>query len=167
MTRIMILDDEPNVYESLQRVFRCERPNWEIETFDDPRMALRRAQTSLFDVFISDFRMPLMTGVEFLSEVCNVQPEAIRIILSGQIDVGDLLGAINESRIDRLVLKPADPVGIALTVDLALDHREVLVENRRLANHLRSLQAKHQLLAAREGEAVRLRPKLDEAQKNP
>ena len=137
MERIMLVDDEPKVFEGLRRVFKRERSRWEVETFDDPRNALKRAQTSLFDVFISDFRMPFMNGVEFLAEVRKVQPEAIRIILSGQVDVDALVGAINESRIDRLVMKPAKPFDIVSTVDQALDHKRVLVENRRLADQVR------------------------------
>ena len=138
--RIMLVDDEPNVFEGLRRAFRRLRPDWEVEMFADPLQALKRARSALFDVFVSDFRMPMMNGVEFLTGAREVQPEAVRIILSGQVDVDDLVKAINESRVDRLVLKPADPSSLASTIDQALEYRRILVENRRLADQVRSQQ---------------------------
>lgn len=135
--RIMLVDDEPKVFEGIQRALRKLRPNWDIETYVDPEDALKRAQTSLFDVFVSDFRMPRMNGVEFLRAVRSAQPESVRIILSGQVDVDALVHAVNESQIDRVILKPAKPFDLATTVDQALKHRRVLVENRRLADKVR------------------------------
>lgn len=136
MYKIMLVDDEPNILSSLKRIFNREE-NFEIEVYDKPEDALKRAQTSNFDLFLSDFRMPEMDGVEFLSEVKKIQPESMRIILSGYTDLEALLGAINEAQIYRFVTKPWDDYDLISTVKQALEFRDVLVENRRLADTVR------------------------------
>lgn len=139
MNRIMIVDDEPNILNSLKRVLKRQQ-DWEIETFDNVDEALKRAQTMTFEIVISDYRMPRMDGVEFLHEVRNFQPEAIRIILSGFTELQALLDAINEAEIYRYICKPWDDHELIATIGRALTHREVLVENRRLADQVRQQQ---------------------------
>ena len=139
MYRIMIVDDEPNILRSLNRVLK-RADDWEIETYDSVAEALKRAQTMSFELVISDYRMPDMDGVEFLNEIRNLQPEAMRIILSGFTELQALLGAINEAEIFRYLCKPWDDHDLVATIRSALAHREVLVENRRLADQVREQQ---------------------------
>ena len=139
MNRIMIVDDEPNILNSLRRTLKRQQ-DWEIEIFEDVDEALKRAQTMTFELVISDYRMPGMDGVEFLNEVRNFQPEAIRIILSGFTELQALLDAINEAEIYRYICKPWDDQELIATIGRALAHREVLVENRRLADQVRQQQ---------------------------
>ena len=105
MQRLMMVDDEENVLSALQRVCRGQK-QWEIEIYNDPEVALSRAQTANFDLFLSDYRMPQMNGVQFLSKVKELQPDAMRLIISGQTDREGLMGAINEAQIYRFIDKP-------------------------------------------------------------
>ena len=139
MYRIMIVDDEPNILSSLMRALRPEK-DWEVETDEVVDEALKRIQTANFELVISDYRMPEMSGVEFLSEVRKIQPEAMRLILSGFTDLDALLGAINEAEIYRFICKPWDDFDLISTLKNALAHRGVLVENRRLADQVRQQQ---------------------------
>lgn len=136
MYRIMIVDDEPNILSSLMRALRQES-DWDVETYEVPDEALKRIQTANFELVISDYRMPAMSGVEFLSAVRKIQPEAMRLILSGFTDLDALLGAINEAEIYRFICKPWDDFDLISTLKNALAHREALVENRRLADQVR------------------------------
>lgn len=140
MYRIMIVDDEPNILSSLTRALRQES-DWEVETYEVPDEALKRIQTANFELVISDYRMPDMSGVEFLSEVRKIQPEAMRLILSGFTDLDALLGAINKAEIYRFICKPWDNFDLISTLKNALAHREALVENRRLADQVRQQRA--------------------------
>jgi DNA-binding NtrC family response regulator len=135
----MIVDDEPNILSSLNRVLR-RQDSWEIETYDTVAEALKRVQTMTFEIVISDYKMPEMDGVEFLNEVRKFQPEAIRIVLSGFTELQALLDAINEAEIYRYICKPWDDQELIATIGTALAHREVLVENRRLADQVRQQQ---------------------------
>ena len=136
MYRIMIVDDEPSILSSLERVLK-KGDDWDIETYDSAADALQRAQTTIFELVISDYRMPEMDGVDFLRAIRKLQPEAMRIILSGFTDLEALLGAINEAEIFRYICKPWDNRELIATIRHAFVHREVLVENRRLADQVR------------------------------
>lgn len=139
MYRIMIVDDEPNILNSLTRVLK-KVDDWEIETYESAVEAIKRAQTTTFELVISDYRMPEMDGVDFLNEIRNLQPEAMRIILSGFTELEALLSAINEAEIFRYICKPWDDHDLIVTITHALAHREILVENRRLADRVREQQ---------------------------
>ncbi len=136
MHRLMLVDDEDNILRALQRAFRSQK-DWEIETYCDPEAALRRAQTANFDLFLSDYRMPGMNGVRFLTEVKNLQPEAMRLILSGHTDLQALLSAINQAEIYRFVTKPWSDYEIIIVLQQALKYRDMLLENHYLANQVR------------------------------
>jgi DNA-binding NtrC family response regulator len=139
MNRIMIVDDEPNILKTLNRVLRKNK-EWDVETYENVDHALRRAQTMTFDLVISDYKMPRMDGVEFLNEVKRLQPEAMRVILSGFTELQLLLDAINEAEIFRYICKPWDDHDLLMTINQALAHRKILVENRLLADQVRQQQ---------------------------
>ena len=81
-----------------------------------------------------------MDGVKFLKESKMIQDEAIRVILSGCTDLDALMGAINEAEIFRFISKPWQDYDLTMTLSQALAHREILVENRRLADQVRAQQ---------------------------
>jgi DNA-binding NtrC family response regulator len=139
MYQIMLVDDEENILKALGRIFRGQT-DWEIESYSNAKEALKRAQVTNFDLFLSDYRMPEMNGVEFLREVKNLQPNSMRLILSGHTDLEALLGAINEAEIYRFVTKPWQDYELISTIQQALAFRDVLVENRYLANQVREQQ---------------------------
>ena len=141
MHRIMLVDDEPGILNAIVRIMRQETA-WEVEIFSDVNEALRRAQIANFELFLSDYHMPVMNGVEFLTEVKKIQPEAMRIILSGVTDLDASLGAINEAEIFRFICKPWDDYNLLTSIRQALAYREILVENRRLANQVREQKDK-------------------------
>ncbi len=136
MHRIMIVDDEENVARALRRALAAS--DVETELFFRPHEALRRAQTANFDLVISDYRMPEMDGIRLLSEVKQLQPDAMRIIISGHADLEGLIGAVNAAEIFRFINKPWHDADLTLGVRHALEHRAVLVENRRLADQVRA-----------------------------
>ncbi len=140
MHRLMIVDDEKNILNALQRVCHMQK-QWEIEIYSDPRQALKRAQTSNFDLFLSDYRMPQMNGAQLLTKIKQLQPDAMRLILSGQTDRAGLLTAINDAEIYRFVEKPWADDELLSLLHQALNYHDILLENRMLANQVREQQA--------------------------
>ena len=140
MYRILMVDDEENIVNSLKRSLR-KVSEWEIEIFTSGAEAIRRAEVATFDLFVSDFRMPEMNGVEFLSQAKNLQPNAVRIILSGYTDLEALMGAINEAEIFRFINKPWNDNELILTIEQALKYKDMLSENLYLANQVREQRA--------------------------
>ena len=142
MKRMLVVDDETNVLNALRRALlrAFAGDDLHIEIFDDPRLALERVGNQVFDLVMSDFRMPPMDGVTFLKGVRQLQPDAVRLILSASTDFDALMTAINEAEIFRYLTKPWDDAELVATVRLGLARREQLLEDRRLADESRFFQ---------------------------
>ncbi|MGB5279007.1 MAG: response regulator [Gammaproteobacteria bacterium] len=139
MYRIMVVDDEQNILSAMKRMLKKEQ-EWQAEFFDSGPEALERLNGHDFELIMSDYRMPGMDGVQFLKESKKIQPEAMRIILSGYTDLDALMGAINEAEIFRFISKPWQDYDLKMTLTQALAHRKVLVDNRKLADQVRAQQ---------------------------
>lgn len=142
--RILLVDDEPGVLSALRRLLAITPCVWNgcafpiaVECFSEPGEALTRARYAKVDLFIADYRMPGMNGVEFLRAVKQIQPDAARMILSGYADLNGLIGAINDAQIYRFLSKPWNDYELVSAVAQALAYREVLRENQRLADEMR------------------------------
>jgi two-component system, probable response regulator PhcQ len=146
--RIMLVDDELNVLRSIRRVLNglsddeLEGHSLEIELFTSPVAALQRADYVSFDLVMSDYRMPEMSGVEFFVKLKNMQPNAMRLILSGYADLDGLIGAINEAQIFRFIAKPWHDYDLQSAIMQALSFRYLLLENQRLADLSRVQEGK-------------------------
>jgi response regulator RpfG family c-di-GMP phosphodiesterase len=159
MYRIMLVDDEINILSALKRALLTipiddldgDRP--EIETFTSARQAIGRISGKPVDLVISDYRMPEMSGVEFLAEVVRIQPDVARLILSGQADMEAVIDAINRVQIHRFIGKPWHDFELKSAVIQALAARSLVLENRRLADLVRKQYSK---ISRREAELSRL-----------
>lgn len=128
--RLLLVDDEENILRSLKRVLR--RGKWEIEAATDGIRGLELCRTFQPAVVISDFRMPGMNGVEFLSRVKELQPRTQRIMLTGQTDQRAIEEAINRSEIFRFIAKPWNEHQLLVTVGGAFEQWALIEENERL-----------------------------------
>ncbi len=108
MKRLLIVDDEAPVLHALLRLLRRHfQPNQlGVDLYADPLQALRRLQEERFDVIISDYRMPLMDGVTLLVRARELDPRAVRLMLSAAADFGTLLEAVNRAGVFRYIPKP-------------------------------------------------------------
>jgi response regulator RpfG family c-di-GMP phosphodiesterase len=138
MYRLLVVDDEPHILNALRREMHGE---YEIEAFTAPQEALRQAETAHFDLAIADYKMPRMNGIQFLKRFGRMQPDAMRLVLSGAMDIDALMRAINETHIFRFVAKPWDADELRGYVRQALLYRNIVLENRRLADALRPAHA--------------------------
>ena len=112
---ILAVDDDPQVLRSIERDlrarygdrFRVLAAGSGADALDATNELTRRADPVA--LFVVDQRMPEMTGVEFLREALEVQPDAKRILLTAYADTEAAIQAINDIRLDQYVLKPWDP----------------------------------------------------------
>jgi len=111
--------------------------DWEVETYQDPREALRRARTTVFDAVITDYMMPEINGLELLQELRDIQPDTIRILLTGVIDIETVMSAINKAGAFRFIPKPWDDDQLLDNIREGLKFRDILLENRILAETVR------------------------------
>ena len=131
---ILVVDDELANLQKLQRTFVHRYP---VLSANSGREALSLArQNREIAVIIADQRMPDMTGVELLQKTLDVLPHAIRIILTGFIDVDVLMEAINSCKVYRYVVKPWDPPDLLMTVERGLEALHLAEENERCRKEL-------------------------------
>lgn len=107
MIRILAVDDESNVLSSLRRLF------FELDfDFVDAGSAAEGLETiqngSGYDVVISDYQMPGMNGISFLSAAREQQPKALRILLTAQVPSLEIAAAIEFGTVNIHLSKPWD-----------------------------------------------------------
>jgi HD-like signal output (HDOD) protein/CheY-like chemotaxis protein len=103
---ILFVDDEPNVLNGLERMLRPMRNVWTTSFAESSQKALDLMKGSHFDVVVTDIRMPVMNGLQLLTEVKRLYPDTVRIILSGESDRELTLKAVNVSH--QFLNKPCD-----------------------------------------------------------
>lgn len=101
---LLIIDDEPNILRTLTRLLR--RDGYRILSTTDPQEAFSLLAENRVQVILSDQRMPSLSGTEFLSQVKDIYPETIRMVLSGYTDLDTITRAINEGAIYKFLTKP-------------------------------------------------------------
>lgn len=122
MYRVLLLDDEPNILRALRRCLAAIDPQHldgeplRVDTFSSPANALRSCEDVTFDLILTDFRMPRMDGVEFLTRVMPIQPDAPRVIISGFADRDAIIAAINDAQLTRFIEKPWEDAALQQAV---------------------------------------------------
>ena len=134
--KLLVVDDEPDNLDLLYRTFHRE---YKVLRADNGPEALEiLANEKDVAVIISDQRMPLMSGTEFLSLTATQYPDIIRIILTGYTDVEDLVEAINAGKVFKFVTKPWNADELKAVVGQAMDTHNVLkVRTEELCRALR------------------------------
>lgn len=136
---ILAVDDEAGVVESLR--FTLEDA-YRVVTFTDPAAALKALAREDFALVIVDNIMPGMSGVEFLKRAVEIRPQAVRMMLTGQANAQEIIGAINAGRIYRYIAKPWEPEDLRLDVKRALEAYGLASENAQLAGALAAANEK-------------------------
>jgi response regulator RpfG family c-di-GMP phosphodiesterase len=77
---LLCIDDEPNILAALRRLFRAE--GYRVLVAESGAAGLALLEQESVDMVISDMRMPEMTGAKVLEQVCQQQPDVIRILLT-------------------------------------------------------------------------------------
>ena len=101
---VLVVDDDVTVLAALHRLFR--RDGYRVLTAASPAEGFELLALYPVQVILCDQRMPAMSGTEFLSKVKEMYADTVRIILSGDTRIDEVLDAINRGAIDRFYTKP-------------------------------------------------------------
>ena len=115
--RVLIVDDERSVLDGLMLHLRR---NYDVVARTSGAEALEALSQGSFHVVISDLRMPVMDGIQFLTEVRNRAPDTTRVLLTGFADVTSAIAAVNEAAVHRFLTKPCPPAVLAAALEEAL-----------------------------------------------
>lgn len=138
---LLLVDDEEHIGSALERLLKHD--GYKILRANSGRQGLDVLAQHEVGVVISDQRMPEMSGVEFLSQVKELYPETIRIVLSGYADLESVTAAINRGAIYKFFTKPWDNEVLRVDVmeafwrhDLAREKEHLLQEIQTANNQL-------------------------------
>lgn len=129
--RFLIVDDDPTITEVLAKIVRSL--GYDAVVHSDPREAVLARG---FDVVITDFMMPHMSGIELLREVRRHEPEAVRLLITAANDFKVAMQAVNEGEVFRLVSKPWSLGDLRACITQAVDYFRLVQENKRLNREL-------------------------------
>ena len=118
--RLLIVDDEPDMLDFLDRVFRRDYEVLRAQSVDE---ALRALDGGPIDIIVTDRRMPRRSGLELLEIAAKQQPRAVRVLLTGYAD-----SLVDEKiaqwrLVDAWVSKPIDSAALKQSIDQALKKR--------------------------------------------
>lgn len=127
---LLLVDDEANILAALKRLLRGS--GYQIFTASSGTEGLEILKQHPIGVIVSDQRMPGMSGIEFLSQVKELYPETVRIVLSGYTEFDSITSAINRGAIYRFLTKPWDDDQILAHIAEGFQHHSLKNDNLRL-----------------------------------
>ncbi|MBZ0104441.1 MAG: PAS domain S-box protein [Sulfuricella denitrificans] len=121
---LLLVDDEPNILASLQRLLR--HAGYHILTSTSPAEAFDVLAKNPVSVIVSDQRMPEMSGSEFLSRVHEMYPDTVRMVLSGYADLASVTEAVNRGAIYKFLTKPWEDDALRAQIADAFRYHETM-----------------------------------------
>jgi response regulator RpfG family c-di-GMP phosphodiesterase len=122
--RVLFVDDEPNVLEAIRRTLRKEVDLRTAGGGIDGLRVLR--DEGPFGLVVADMRMPAMNGAQFLAKVREQDPDAVRMILSGQAELQAAIEAVNVGHVYRFLSKPCPAGQLLAAVEAGLKQHRLI-----------------------------------------
>src|SRR5271156_1722707 len=105
--RILFVDDDTDTLGGYKRILS---PEFAIDIADGAANAFAAIEANgPYSVVISDMRMPVMTGAEFLGQVRQRASDTVRMLLTGVTDLSSAIEGVNQGNIFRFLTKPCKP----------------------------------------------------------
>ena len=124
--KILIVDDEPTIRETLSLVLREE--NFQCELAENGAEGLNRVKEKNFDLIITDLKMPEMGGLELMERAKTISPKTSVIIITAYASLESAIQALQFGAYDYII-KPLDFDDVILRINRLMEHRELLNEN--------------------------------------
>ncbi|HET9133917.1 MAG TPA: sigma-54 dependent transcriptional regulator [Gemmatimonadales bacterium] len=131
--RILIVDDERSIRDILAQVLGYE--GYEVTTASSGGEAILTYRARPFDLVLLDVKMQGIDGLDTLNQLRAEDPDARVVMISGHATIATAVQAVKDGAFDFLE-KPLDSDRLLVTVQRALEHRDLVGENRRLREGL-------------------------------
>jgi serine phosphatase RsbU (regulator of sigma subunit) len=136
MDKILFVDDDVNLLASFQRQLRKQ---FRIETALGGHEGIELVRNNgPYAVIVSDFSMPHMNGIEFLSRARQIAPDSIRIMLTGNADLQAAIQAVNEGNIFRFLTKPCSLDVLGKSIGTGIEQYQQIAKEKAFAQRTRS-----------------------------
>ncbi len=128
--KILLVDDEALLLDSLRRELGFR---YSIDTAQSGSEALDMLwKNGPYAIIVSDFRMPVMDGIKLLTQVKEVAPDTVRMMLTGNSDLPTAIEAINQGQIFRFLTKPCNGEQITMALDAGLRQYQLIISEKEL-----------------------------------
>ncbi len=133
--KIVVVDDDSIVTSAFSTLLKVEGFS-DAHFFNNPEEAIEFLKSNTPDLVISDFLMPEMNGLEFLTKVKELYPEVSRILLTGYADKENAIKAINEVGLYRYIEKPWDNDDLIINIKNGIERSYLLAQLRQKISEL-------------------------------
>ncbi|MES2458814.1 MAG: response regulator [Bacteroidota bacterium] len=130
---VLYVDDEVHNLNSFKAGFRRLFNVFTAVSAAEGRKIL---ETESIQIIITDQRMPVMTGIEFLESIIPDFPDPIRILLTGYADINAVIDAINKGQVYKYIQKPWMDEDLRINIEKAYEIYALRKENRELTEQL-------------------------------
>lgn len=134
--RVLCVDDEENILKSIRRLLAEEDIETLTATSGEQGLEILQSIDGI-GVIVSDQRMPGLCGTEFLQQAREIAPDVPRIMLTGYADITATIDAINKGGSYRYISKPWNDEELIRTIQDAIGHYRIILENRKLSELVR------------------------------
>lgn len=166
---VLVVDDDPAALETFRLNFAS---TFTVLTAGSAREGLEVCKKRAVAVILTDQRMPAsgnepvavrettltgsrdgyagMSGIDFLAELRDNDPDCVRMVITGYSDIDEIIGAVNRGLVYRYITKPWDARELGSALRNAIEYYHELVESRRL---LREAEVVNRLMTVVAGES--------------
>ncbi len=148
---ILIVDDEESVRESLNLWFTED--GYRVECAENAKQALSILESDVFDIILTDLKMPGMDGLELLQRIKTLNKDSIIIVMTAFATVDTAVKALKEGAFDY-VTKPFDPDDLSHLIRNASKQISLAQENETLKKRVDSLESVEDLIG--KSEAIKM-----------
>jgi len=124
--QVLFLDDEESIIDGIQRLFI--REPYDIFATTSVAQAREALAKYKIKVVVSDYRMPEISGTNFLREVKDQYPEMVKILFTGYTDFSAAEEAINIGEVYRFINKPWKTTEMLSTIRQCIEHYDLLLK---------------------------------------
>ena len=136
---ILVVDDDELFIEYFQSVLLGERYN--VITASSGQEGLEILKKQHVSIVVSEYKIPIMSGLEFLEKVRIIYPDILTIMVTDQADIKLAIKAINEAGVYKFLLKPWDDIDFKNTIKKTLESLQVIKERDVLIRKVKTHEA--------------------------
>jgi response regulator RpfG family c-di-GMP phosphodiesterase len=133
LINVLYVDDEVHNLNSFKAGFRRKFNVFTAESASEGRKVL---ETEDIHIIITDQRMPVTTGIEFLESIIPDFPDPIRILLTGYADITAVIDAINRGKVYRYLQKPWMEEELRINIEKSYEVYALRKANKQLTEDL-------------------------------
>lgn len=131
---ILLVDDERDVLLVLEDLFSSR--GYRVSKASTGKQALDLLEDETPDLILSDYRMPDMDGITLFKAIQAICPDTVRILLTAHGDLKVAIEAINSANVYKFITKPWNNNDLFITLQRALEHHDLIVQQRAFAETL-------------------------------